>query len=132
MESFFLKLFRIFNFSTGEISTDGKKEIITTGSVVWGVLTRTALIMILALSLNNYFDFRYNWWVILVIMWFFVAFPAYRKYKEFVDKSEEMISGTLCGTCRHFVRSSQLCGIYDEHISEDYIPCEGNNWEPTG
>jgi putative effector of murein hydrolase len=132
MEEFFIKIFRILNFSTDSSEKTDKKPIITTGSIVWGVLVRTSLIMVLSLTLIDYFDFRYNWWVILLALWFIVAYPAYMKYKEISDKADEIVSGTLCGSCRHFVKSSQLCGIYDEHISEDYIPCEGDSWEPKG
>jgi hypothetical protein len=130
MEKLFLKIFRILNFSTDEPEIDGKGEIVTTGSIVWGVLVRSGIILLLTLTLNDYFVFRYNLWIILVLLWFVVAFPAYRKYKKFSDKTDEMMSGILCGSCRHFVKSSQLCGIYDEHVSEDYIPCEGDSWEP--
>ena len=129
MEKLFTKLLKLLNFTTN--SEDEKRpEIVTTGSIVWGVLVRTALIIVLSLTLIDYFDLRSNWWFILVLLWFIVAFPAYRKYKEFNDQTELMIEGIICGSCRHFIKSSQLCGIYDEHVTEDYIPCDGDNWEP--
>lgn len=130
MEKLFLKLFRLLNFSTENPELEDKTEMVTTGSIVWGVLVRTVIIMILSLTLIDVLDLRSNWWVILVLLWFVVAFPAYRKYKDFSDKADEISSGILCGSCRHFVKSSQLCSIYDEHVSEDYIPCEGDDWEP--
>lgn len=130
MEKFFIKIFRILNFSTDSASEGEAEGIVTTGSIVWGILVRTAIIMILSLTLIDYLDLRYNWWIVLVVLWFLVAFPAYQKLKEFNNKANELEESTLCGTCKYFVKSSQLCSIYDEHISEDYIPCEGNDWEP--
>jgi hypothetical protein len=37
---------------------------------------------------------------------------------------------TLCGSCINFEPSSQLCKVLDEHVSVDFIPCEGLRWEP--
>ena len=129
MEKLFTKLLRLLNFTTNS-EDNQREEIVTTGSIVWGVLVRTVMIMVLSLTLIDYLDLRSNWWLILVLLWFIVAFPAYRKYKDFTDKTEEMIEGIICGSCRHLIKSSQLCGLYDEHVAEDYIPCDGDNWEP--
>ena len=30
----------------------------------------------------------------------------------------------------HFESSAQICSKYDEHITENHIPCEGMDWEP--
>ncbi len=130
MEKFFIKLYKLLNFSTDSEIYSNEKTVITTGSIITGILFRTAIIIILSLSLSDYFDLRSNWWFVALILWFLVAFPAYNKYKEFNNTSNDILENTLCGKCRYFDQTSQLCTIYDEHITEDYIPCGGDSWEP--
>jgi putative effector of murein hydrolase len=130
MEKFFIKLYKLLNFSTDSEIYSDEKTVITTGSIITGVLFRTAIIIVLSLSLNDYFDLRSNWWFVALILWFLVAFPAYNKYKEFNNATDDLLENTLCGKCRYFDPTSQLCTIYDEHITKDYIPCGGDSWEP--
>ena len=130
MEKFFLRLYRILNITTNSSLDEEQKPIITAGSIISGVIFRTAAIMLLALSLNDIFDLRANWWFVALFLWFLVAFPAYNKYKEFNKKSEDILENTLCGKCRYFDKTSQFCTILDEHVTEDYIPCGGEAWEP--
>jgi len=130
MEKFFIKLYKLLNFSTDSEIYSDEKTVITTGSIITGVLFRTAITIVLSLSLNDYFDLRSNWWFVALILWFLVAFPAYNKYKEFNNATDDLLENTLCGKCRYFDPTSQLCTIYDEHITKDYIPCGGDSWEP--
>ncbi len=105
---------------------------VTTGSVVWGVLLRSAIIITASLFVLNKFQLREHWWVIVFLLWFLVLYPAYRQYQSYDKRIKEMQEETLCGSCKHFESSSQLCRIYDRHVSKNHIPCEGLNWEPTG
>lgn len=130
MDKYFEKLFRILNFEYYDEKEGKSKPIVTTGSLVYGVIVRSAFIFLLSLFLVDYFDFRGNWLIIAVLLWFIVAFPAYNRYKKFVRETEQFVEETLCGKCKYFDPTSKLCTIYDEHPSEDYIPCSGDNWEP--
>ena len=130
MDQIFRKIINIINFETTEQSEGRVTPIVTTGSIVFGVIVRTALIMLVSFFLVDYFDFRGNWWVVAIALWFIVAFPAYRRFRKFSEETDAFIEETLCGKCRHFDPSSKLCTILDEHPTENYIPCEGESWEP--
>ncbi len=103
---------------------------VTTGSIVWGVILRSSIVIILTLFLVRRFDFYEYWWYSFFAIWFFVGFPAYRQYQKFQDRMKELSEETLCGKCRHFNSGAQTCQIYDVHVSKNHIPCEGMQWEP--
>ena len=123
-----LLLFRYTN--QGKDSNTELKPYITTGSIVWGALIRTAIIVFLSWSIVEYFELRDYWMVVLLAIVTFVIYPAYSQYSHFTSRIEVFQEETLCGTCKHFDPTSQLCKIFDEHVSTNYIPCEGNSWEP--
>lgn len=103
---------------------------VTFGSIVWGVLFRTIMIVSCILLFLNYFDYDVNIWIILFAIWLFAAYPAFRQYSKFKTRMKKFKEETLCGSCKYFNSDAQLCTIYDEHVSENYIPCEGESWEP--
>lgn len=108
---------------------DGKPEV-TTGAIIWGTLLRSFLILIISFFIIKKY-FLYDYLIILIfILWFFVGFPAYKAYQNFNKEMENFSESTLCGSCRYFEKSAQLCKIYDQHPTKDIIPCEGLNWEP--
>ncbi|MGE5481176.1 MAG: hypothetical protein ACM3U1_12210 [Chloroflexota bacterium] len=103
----------------------------TTGSILWGTLVRITITFIFLLAAVDLFpNLRPHWWIMLFAVWFFIAYPAFSAYKEYNASLEEFKVNTLCGSCRHFEETAKLCRIYDEHVSEDYVPCEGMSWEP--
>lgn len=118
-------LISIFNFSYNK----DDREVISVGSIIWGIIFRSFLIMVLSLLIIRKFELFDNAIVFVIVLWFFVAWPAYNKFKEYNKRSEEFIESTLCGSCRHFERTAQLCRIYDEHPTKDYVPCDGDAWE---
>lgn len=130
MEKLILKLYRLLNFEVEQVIEDDAKSVVTTGSIVFGVIVRTAIIMIVGFYLVDYYYFRGNWWVIALALWFLVAYPAYRRYNKFNKEIEEFSEDTLCGKCKYFDKSSKLCTIYDQHPTETFIPCDGESWEP--
>jgi hypothetical protein len=107
------------------------KVIFTTGSIVWGVMLRTALIIFLSIILFERFGLYNYWWYVLFILWFLVAYPGYKHYQKFNEKIEDLQESTLCGSCKYFEPTGQLCTLLDEHVTQDYIPCEGQGWEPV-
>ncbi len=106
------------------------QPIVTTGSIVWGILIRASIIIFLSIVIFQYYELYKYWWYVLFLMWFLVAWPAYRQFQAFNKRIDKFEEETLCGTCRHFEKSGQFCRIYDEHVSSDYIPCDGSSWEP--
>ncbi|MFP4368117.1 MAG: hypothetical protein ACLFR2_00900 [Candidatus Kapaibacterium sp.] len=103
---------------------------ITTGAIVWGVLFRSAIIIIGSLFLFEAMELYNYWWISLFALWFLAVYPGWQQYNKFSQRMEEFTETTLCGSCRNFDPSSQLCTKYDEHVSAEYVPCEGMDWEP--
>ncbi|MBI5324695.1 MAG: hypothetical protein HZB41_05400 [Ignavibacteriae bacterium] len=120
----------MFREGTEDEAEGNRQPTITTGSVVWGVILRTAIIMLLSLFLIEYFDLREYWWLLVFILWVGAAYPGWRQYQKFQNRIKSFREETLCGSCIHLDISSQLCKILDEHPTKDYIPCEGASWEP--
>lgn len=124
------KIVDLFMFREGTEEDDySTRPIITTGSIVWGVILRSLIIIFLTFFLLDR-GYGHSVWVLLFVYWFAVVFPAYRQYQKFNKRMDKFQEETLCGSCRHFIPGSQLCSMYDEHVSKDYIPCDGNDWEP--
>jgi len=106
------------------------KPVITTGAIVWGTLLRSFILMIIAFFAVKKYMLYDHIFLIIFIIWLFVAMPAYNAYKNFDKEMEEFQDTTLCGTCVHFEKSAQLCKIYDQHPTKEFVPCEGQSWEP--
>lgn len=106
------------------------EPVITTGSIVWGVLLRTAIIVALAFLLADQLDLKDYWWISFFFVWLLALYPGWRQYQAFNERMENFEESTLCGSCRYFDSSSQLCTLYDEHVSQEHLPCDGDNWEP--
>ncbi|MDC1067879.1 hypothetical protein OAQ99_01830 [Candidatus Kapabacteria bacterium] len=125
MEKLLKDLISIFNFSFYK----EENEIISIGSIVWGIIFRSFLLMVLSLILMNKYELYDNAFIFVVVLWFFIAWPAYNKFQDYNKKSIDFIESTLCGSCRNFEKTAQLCKIYDEHPTKDFIPCDGDDWE---
>ena len=102
---------------------------VTSGSIMWGVLLRSAILILCGLLVVLYFEKREFAYFIAFIFWFSVVYPAYKQYNILNSRLDDLESDTLCGKCKFFIKESQLCSMLDEHISKDNIPCEGNLWE---
>lgn len=126
------KIFDALMFRMGsEEDEDGSKApMITTGSIVWGVLLRTTISFILIGLLLDNLNLREHWYLVLFGIWAFAIYPAWRQWQIFQEKTKKFSEETLCGTCINFDETSQLCKIFDEHPTKIYIPCEGVQWEP--
>lgn len=119
----------LFRFG-GEEDNNTDKPAVTLGAIVWGVLLRTSLIMLFTLLFINQFDLYGKWLYVGGAIWFFALFPGYKQYQNFQNRIVRLDEETLCGSCKHYNRNSQLCRIYDQHVSTNHIPCEGEAWEP--
>ena len=126
------KIIDVLMFREGTEVEDGTHQPkITTGSVVWGILSRSLVLILISTFLLESLKFREYWYLILFVIWGIAVYPGWRQYKHFQEKMVSFKEETLCGSCKNFDANSQLCKIYDEHVTKDYIPCEGDSWEPT-
>lgn len=125
------KIGDIFFFRESDPGDDYSSEpVYTTGSIVLGMLLRTFIVVILTYLVVIKFELREHWFVSLFVVWFFAIYPGYKQYANFQKRMESFREETLCGTCRYFNSDAQMCRIYDEHVSKDHLPCEGQSWEP--
>jgi hypothetical protein len=103
----------------------------TTGSIVTAAIMRVAIIAVVAILLNDMFNSNGWWWTaVLFTFWLVGVFPAWLQYQKFHEDVEKIQAGTLCGACRHFNPTNQLCMVLDEHVTSEEPPCEGEAWEP--
>lgn len=128
--NFLEKIADILQFREGNPNDDSKEPVVTTGSIIFGALVRTAIVVLAAFFAVEYFDMRGYWWITAFFVWLFAAYPAYRQYSRFNSDIDTFQEDTLCGKCKHFEPSGQLCRILDEHVTRNHIPCEGLSWEP--
>ena len=120
----------MFREGTTEDEKGMSQPIVTVGSIVWGVILRASIVVLLSFFFIQFYRFYGYWWVALFIFWFGAVYPGWKQYQTYQIKIKKIEESTLCGTCVHFESSGQLCKIYDEHISSDYIPCDGLDWQP--
>jgi len=97
--------------------------------VYWGLIRTVITILLLWIS----YDYYYNkyWWIIAgIVIYLIIIHPILNQYKAFTRKNETVINDSLCSKCKHFDETAVLCMKYDKHPTEDYIPCDGTDWEP--
>lgn len=100
------------------------------GEIIWYSILRFGLTIIFLWLTIDYWGEKYFVLIGLLMILFFVIFPALKSYKIFIKKNKPVIENSLCSSCKHFDPSAVLCMKYDKHPSDDYIPCSGNDWEP--
>jgi hypothetical protein len=105
----------------------------TIGSIVSWAIFRTALVMFIAMFVYEYvhrIDYVVWWSITLISLYAFVVHPIQIQYELYKKETKTVVTGTLCASCRHFEPTGVLCSILDEHVTENYVPCEGLSWEP--
>ncbi|MCS7052666.1 MAG: hypothetical protein NZM09_02905 [Ignavibacterium sp.] len=100
------------------------------GEIVWFSILRFVFIIFLLWFSYDLWGEKYFVLVGFLSIFFFVIYPAIRSYRIFFEKNKTIIESTLCSSCKHFDKSAVLCMKYDKHPSLDFLPCEGNDWEP--
>ncbi len=100
------------------------------GDIVFWTLIRLAVSIPLVWVLKDYLNYSLWWTSIVFILYGFVIHPAIRSYKRFEEKNKSIFESSLCSSCKHFDKSAVLCIKYDKHPTNDYVPCEGKDWEP--
>jgi len=102
----------------------------TTGSIVSAALMRIVLLIVLGFVLRSYQSASITWTITTFAIWALGVFPAWKQYTVFNEAVDRIIESTLCGTCRHFNPSNQVCRVLDVHVTTDAPPCEALDWEP--
>lgn len=103
---------------------------LTTGTIVLGALIRSSIIVLTTWWISSYWEFQQFWPLFAIMLVMIVFYPAYREMTMFSHEVESLQESTLCGSCKYFESSAQMCSRYDEHITQEHIPCEGMDWEP--
>lgn len=100
------------------------------GIIYWTIIRMAILILLLWIS-TDYIEYKY-WWIVFTMSFYgFIIHPAVIQYRLFKEKNKEIITNTLCSSCKHFDETAVLCMKYDEHPTKDVIPCEGSDWSPS-
>lgn len=100
------------------------------GEIVYKTLIRFVLLLLTLWFCKNLFDEKFFWIISILAIYLFVFHPVFMSYKKFVDENKNLFSNSLCSTCKHFNESAALCTKYDKHPTDNFIPCEGVDWEP--
>lgn len=100
------------------------------GRIIYWALIRIAVLIPLLWIFIDWIDYKF-WWIIVVMsVYGVVIHPAIVQYRLFTEEHKEILEDTICSQCKHFDSSAILCTKYDEHPTENYIPCDGVDWEP--
>lgn len=100
------------------------------GAIIYWTIIRLAILIPLLWIATEYIDYQYWWMVVTMSIYGFILHPAFIQYKLFREENDDIITNTLCSSCKHFDETAVLCLKYDEHPTRDKIPCEGIDWEP--
>jgi hypothetical protein len=93
-------------------------------------MLRLTITIFMAWYLKDHFAYS-EWWMVTVGAIYGIAiYPAQIQYHYFRKNSKRLIEQTLCSSCRYFNADGLHCMKLDEHVSEEYLPCEGEGWEP--
>lgn len=101
------------------------------GEIIFWTIIRTAITIPAVWILRSYINEQLWLLIGIAAIYLIIIHPAFLSYRKFVVKSKEVMDSSLCSTCRHFDPSAVLCMKHDKHPTENYIPCEGEHWEPV-
>lgn len=114
-----------------EASTARRGDRHTLGSIIWLAMIRLILTILICWYLKDHFNDYSEWWMITVAAIYGIAiYPAQIQYNYFKRTSRRVMEQTLCSSCRYFNAEGLHCMQLDEHVSETYLPCAGEGWEP--
>lgn len=103
---------------------------ITRGSIIWWTFIRVILVVLIMWLVESKIEYS-QWWSITVGAIFVVGiYPAHLQYQKFNQLSEKIVDDILCTSCRYFDPDQLLCKKLDTHVTQTYIPCYGEGWEP--
>jgi fatty acid desaturase len=100
------------------------------GEVVFWTIIRAAVTIPGLWILKSQIDFQLWLLISVAAVYVLIVHPAMVSYRWFEEHNKKVIESTLCSSCKHFDRSAVLCIKYDKHPTENYVPCDGVDWEP--
>jgi hypothetical protein len=100
------------------------------GDIIFWTIIRTAITIPAVWVLRSYISEQLWLLIGIAAIYGIIIHPTFLSYKKFEANSKEVIDSSLCSTCKHFDPSAVLCMKHDKHPTENYIPCEGEHWEP--
>jgi len=124
------KLKHLFLFKDVTDDDNHAEPVVTYGSIVWGVLLRSSLLIVGTMLLTYGYGQNDVWYLSMFLIWLIALYPGWQQYQNYEKRIKKFTEDTLCGSCKNFNPDSQLCKLYDEHVSTNHIPCEGESWEP--
>lgn len=99
------------------------------GEIIYWALIRTAVLIPLLWIFLEKVDYKFWWIITLMAVYVIIIHPIIIGYQKFVLKSKE-VNNTICSTCKNFDKTALICIKHDKHPTKDFIPCEGEHWEP--
>jgi len=100
------------------------------GEVVFWTIIRAAVTIPGLWILKGQIDFQLWIFICVAAIYVLIIHPTMVSYRWFEQQNKKVIESTLCSSCKNFDRSAVLCIKYDKHPTENYIPCDGVEWEP--
>ncbi|MCU0331931.1 MAG: hypothetical protein MUE93_00810 [Ignavibacteriaceae bacterium] len=100
------------------------------GETVFWTIIRAAVTIPGLWILKGQIDFQLWIMISVAAIYVLIFHPAMVSYRWFEQHNKKVIESTLCSSCKNFDRSAVLCIKYDKHPTENYIPCDGVEWEP--
>jgi hypothetical protein len=99
------------------------------GEIVYNGIIRTAVTIAFLWFISDSISEKYFWIVAGIAIYIFIIHPIILSYRKFIDKNKDILTNSLCSTCKHFSETAVLCMKYDEYPTEKYTPCNGYDWE---
>ena len=100
------------------------------GEIVFWTILRTAITILGLWIIRIHVDTQLWWMICIAAVYVLIIHPAIVSYRWFEERNKKVIQSSLCSSCVHFNESAVICIKYDKHPTENFIPCEGNDWEP--
>jgi hypothetical protein len=100
------------------------------GEVVFWTLIRAAVTIIGLWIIKSQVDIELWLMISVAAVYVLIIHPAMVSYRWFEERNKKVIDSSLCSSCKNFDRSAVLCIKYDKHPTENYVPCDGVDWEP--
>lgn len=101
------------------------------GKIYFNTLLLFIVCIIFFILTYKYFHHFFEPFIYFTILFvIFVILPFYKSYRNFHDQNKPIIQESICSTCNFFDKNNVYCIKHDTFVQKDYIPCNGNDYEP--
>lgn len=101
------------------------------GIIVFWTIIRTIIVVFFLWFLKDYIDYRFWWILSFTTIYVVIVHPISIHYRLFIENNKRVLENSLCTSCKYFDKSAVICLKWDQHPTDDYLPCEGLDWEPN-